>query len=132
MLVLVLTVAGEPFSAGIDLKLFFLLWTITHQKKHALARQIVLGAGKSSPHFPNPPLPWLKDIVLGPFTPLVACNIAIAAEEASFGLSEENWGILPGGLVSKVVTMSMNYHQSLYFAMTGKSFNGKKLQKLGW
>ena len=43
----------------------------------------------------------------GAFIPLVACDFAIAAEEATFGLSEVNWGILPGGLVSKVVTMTM-------------------------
>ena len=74
---------------------------------------------------------WLTDIVLRAFTPLVACDIAIAAEEASFGLSEMNWGILRGGLVSKVVTMSINYGQSLCFAMPGKSFNGKKAAEIG-
>ena len=32
----------------------------------------------------------------GAFTPLVSCDLAIAAEEATFGLSEINWGIIPG------------------------------------
>ena len=36
----------------------------------------------------------------GAFTPLVACDLAIAAEEATFGLSEINWGIIPGGNVT--------------------------------
>ena len=31
----------------------------------------------------------------GAFTPLVACDLAIAADEATFGLSEINWGIPP-------------------------------------
>ena len=35
----------------------------------------------------------------GAFTPLVACDLAIAAEEAQFGLSEINWGIMPAGRV---------------------------------
>ena len=33
----------------------------------------------------------------GAFTPLVACDLALAADEATFGLSEINWGIPPGG-----------------------------------
>jgi len=65
------------------------------------------------------------------FTPLVACDLAIAAEEPTFGLSEVNWGILPGGLVSKVVTMIMNYRQSLNYAMTGKPFDGRKAAEIG-
>jgi trans-feruloyl-CoA hydratase/vanillin synthase len=37
----------------------------------------------------------------GAFTPLVACDLAIAAEDAQFGLSEINWGIIPGGNVTR-------------------------------
>ena len=32
----------------------------------------------------------------GAFIPLVACDLAVAADEATFGLSEINWGIPPG------------------------------------
>ena len=32
----------------------------------------------------------------GAFTPLCACDLAVAADEATFGLSEINWGIPPG------------------------------------
>ena len=37
----------------------------------------------------------------GGFTPLVACDLAIASQTAVFGLSEINWGIPPGKLVAK-------------------------------
>ena len=36
----------------------------------------------------------------GGFTQFIACDFAIAAEDATFGLSEVNWGIMPGGFVS--------------------------------
>ena len=36
----------------------------------------------------------------GGFTQLIACDFAIAADDATFGLSEVNWGIIPGGVVS--------------------------------
>ncbi len=39
----------------------------------------------------------------GAFMQLLGCDFAIAAEDATFSLSEVNWGILPGALVSKVV-----------------------------
>ena len=36
----------------------------------------------------------------GAFTQLCACDFAIAADDATFGLSEVNWGIIPGGIVA--------------------------------
>ena len=39
----------------------------------------------------------------GAFTPFVGCDLAIAADEATFGLSEVNWGIPPGGVVSRAL-----------------------------
>ena len=38
----------------------------------------------------------------GGYGPLFACDLAFAADEAQFGLSEINWGILPGGGATKV------------------------------
>jgi len=56
---------------------------------------------------------------------LFACDFAIAADEAQFGLSEVNWGILPGGLVGKVIVDGLAYRDAVYYAMTGDPFNGK-------
>jgi len=56
----------------------------------------------------------------------VACDLAIAAEEAQFGLSEINWGILPGGQVTKAITAAMSHRDAMYYAMTGKTFDGRK------
>jgi trans-feruloyl-CoA hydratase/vanillin synthase len=61
----------------------------------------------------------------GAFTQLVACDFAIASDEATFGLSEVNWGILPGGLVSKVLDVCLGYRDSLYYGMTGETFDAK-------
>jgi len=62
----------------------------------------------------------------GAFTPLVGCDLAIAADEARFGLSEVNWGILPGGIVSKVAQMTMSHRDAVFYSMTGRSFSGKE------
>ncbi|MEI9890261.1 MAG: hypothetical protein WDN45_06220 [Caulobacteraceae bacterium] len=37
-----------------------------------------------------------------PSAPLFSCDLAIASEAATFGVSEINWGIIPGGNVTKV------------------------------
>jgi trans-feruloyl-CoA hydratase/vanillin synthase len=67
----------------------------------------------------------------GAFTPLVACDLAIAAEDAVFGLSEINWGIPPGGVVSRAVAETMGYRDALHYIMTGETFDGRKAAETG-
>jgi trans-feruloyl-CoA hydratase/vanillin synthase len=74
---------------------------------------------------PKPTIAMVNGWCLAAFTPLVACDIAIAAEEASW-LSEINWGIIPAGNVMRAVTEKMNPSDALYYLMTGDSFDGKK------
>ncbi|MET5115965.1 enoyl-CoA hydratase-related protein, partial [Burkholderia pseudomallei] len=57
----------------------------------------------------------------GGFSPLVACELAIAADEAVFGLSEINWGNPPGNLVSKAMADTVGHRQALYYNMTGET-----------
>src|SRR6266540_3794121 len=68
----------------------------------------------------------------GAFTQVSACDFAIAADEAQFGLSEVNWGILPGGIVSWNVVQMMNFRDAMYYAMTGDLFDGKKAKEIGF
>uniref|UniRef100_UPI003784E54E p-hydroxycinnamoyl CoA hydratase/lyase n=1 Tax=Brevundimonas sp. TaxID=1871086 RepID=UPI003784E54E len=62
----------------------------------------------------------------GGYGPLFSCDLAIAADEAQFALSEINWGILPGGGATKVVVDLMPMRDAMYHAMTGKLIDGKK------
>lgn len=62
----------------------------------------------------------------GGYAPLYACDLAIAAEEARFGLSEINWGILPGGGATKVVADLIPMRDAMYHALTGENIDGKK------
>ena len=67
----------------------------------------------------------------GGFQPLISCDLAIAAEEAKFGLSEVNWGIIPGGTVTRDVAEVMGYRDALYYILTGKTFDGRRAKELG-
>ena len=60
----------------------------------------------------------------GGYGPLFACDLAFAAEEAQFGLSEINWGILPGGGATKVARELMTFRNAMYHALTGEAIDG--------
>src|SRR5260370_38075963 len=65
------------------------------------------------------------------FMQLLACDFAIAAEDATFSLSEVNWGILPGALVSKGVADMVLPRHALYYACLGEAFDGKEAVRIG-
>ena len=62
---------------------------------------------------------------------VIACDIVIASEQATFGLSEVNWGILPGGNVSKVFCDMVSFRNALFYAMTGRTIDGRKAAEMG-
>jgi trans-feruloyl-CoA hydratase/vanillin synthase len=62
---------------------------------------------------------------------LLACDFAVAAENATFSLSEVNWGILPGALVSKAVADTVLPRHALYYACLGEPFDGREAARIG-
>ena len=130
--VLVLTGAGDAFTAGMDLKLFF-----RENDDKPYERQVARDADRQwnwykLSNFSKPTIAMVNGYCFGGgFTPLCACDFAIAAEDAVFGLSEVNWGILPGGLVSKVVADFLPLRQAIYYAVTGRTFDGKTAERIG-
>ncbi len=66
----------------------------------------------------------------GAFTQVSACDFAIAADDAIFGLSEVNWGILPGGIVAWNIMELMPFRDAMYYAMTGDTFDGKRAAQI--
>jgi trans-feruloyl-CoA hydratase/vanillin synthase len=67
----------------------------------------------------------------GAFMQLLGCDFAIAAEDATFSLSEVNWGILPGALVSKAVADFCLPRHALQYACLGEAFDGKEAVRIG-
>ena len=83
--------------------------------------------------FPKPTIAMVNGFCFGgAFTQVSACDFAIAADEATFGLSEVNWGILPGGIVAWNVAQIMNYRNAIYYATTGEPFDGKRAVEIGF
>jgi trans-feruloyl-CoA hydratase/vanillin synthase len=125
--VLVITGAPPAFCAGQDLKEYF---KDTEEDAHQrnLNRRISNDwRDRILRMFPRPTIAMVNGHCFGgAFTIVAACDFAIAAEDATFGLSEVNWGAIPGGLVSKVISTQMAYRDALYYAMTGERFDGRR------
>jgi feruloyl-CoA hydratase/lyase len=131
--VLVLTGAGESFSAGMDLKEYFREVQGEPALRQAQVRRVAYAwMWRRLMNYPKPTIAMVNGWCFGgAFTPLVACDLAIAADEAQFGLSEINWGIIPAGNVTRAVAQVMNHRDSLYYIMTGDTFDGKKASEMG-
>src|SRR5215207_9447086 len=131
--VLVLTGAGDAWSAGMDLKEYFR--EVDEAPEHVqrkVRRDAALWQWRLLRSFSKPTIAMVNGWCFGgAFTPLVACDLAIAADDAQFGLSEINWGIIPGGNVTKAVADTMGQRNALYYIMTGETFDGKKAAAMG-
>jgi trans-feruloyl-CoA hydratase/vanillin synthase len=126
-LVLVITGAGEAFSAGQDIELYFRGGAKDPAMMQRARRASNQWRWQKLSTFPKPTIAMVNG-----YSQVCACDFAIAADEALFGLSEVNWGILPGGIVAWNVTQVLNYRDALYYAMTGDTFDGKRAREIGF
>lgn len=131
--VLVLTGEGSAWTAGMDLKEYF---REVDGGPEILQERIRRDASEWQwrllRFYSKPTIAMVNGWCFGGgFSPLVACDLAICADEATFGLSEINWGIPPGNLVSKAMADTVGHRESLYYIMTGKTFDGQKAAQMG-
>ena len=130
--VIVVGGAGGNFSAGQDLKLFF---RETEGKPKERRRNSELAHRWRWERLWNYNKPTIAMVegycVGGAFTQLIACDFAVAATDATFSLSEVNWGILPGGLVAKAVADALLPRHAMYYAALGEAFDGKEAERIG-
>ena len=131
--VLVLTGAGDSFTAGMDLKEYFRETDgLPPIPSARIKREATDWMWRKLMYYAKPTIAMVNGWCFGGgFTPLVACDLAIAAEEALFGLSEINWGIIPAGNVTRAVAAVMRQRDALYYIMTGENFDGRKAAQMG-
>ena len=126
--ILVLTGAGEAFSAGMDIKEYFReVDKATPIGVMRVQRASMGWQWRRLMFFPKPTIAMVNGWCFGgAFTPLVSCDLAIAAEDAKFGLSEINWGIIPAGNVTRAVADRMSAADAQYYLLTGETFDGRQ------
>jgi len=131
--VLVLLGEGTAWSAGMDLKEYF-----RETEAHGLqgtrkAQRESYGWWRRLRWYQKPTIAMVNGWCFGGgYGPLFACDLAFAADEAKFGLSEINWGILPGGGAAKVATELTSFRNAMYHALTGENIDGRKAAEWGF
>jgi len=130
--VLVLTGEGSAWSAGMDLKEYF-------RDTESLGLNGVRQAQREAYAWWER-LRWFQKVTIamvngwcfgGGYGPLFACDLAICSDDAQFGLSEINWGILPGGGATKVAAELMPMRKAMYHALLGENLTGRQAAAAG-
>ena len=125
--VLVLSGEGSAWSAGMDLKEYFRETEAKGLGAIRKAQSEAYGWWRRLLWYGKPTIAMVNGWCFGGgYGPLFACDLAFAADEAQFALSEINWGILPGGGATKVVVDLLSMRDAMYHALTGELIDGRK------
>jgi trans-feruloyl-CoA hydratase/vanillin synthase len=125
--VLVLSGEGSAWSAGMDLKEYFRETEANGLGAVRKAQSESYGWWRRLRWYQKPTIAMVNGWCFGGgYGPLFACDLAFAADEARFALSEINWGILPGGGATKVVVDLLSMRDAMYHALTGELIDGKQ------
>ena len=130
--VLVLSGEGTAWSAGMDLQEYFRDTEVNGLAGTRGAQRESYGWWRRLRWYQKPTIAMVNGWCFGGgYGPLFACDLAFAAEEAQFGLSEINWGILPGGGATKIATELMSFRRAMYHALMGENINGRTAAEWG-
>lgn len=130
--VLVLTGEGTSWTAGMDLNEYFRETEATGLGGTRKAQRESYGWWRRLRWYQKPTIAMINGWCFGGgYGPLFSCDLAFAADEAKFGLSEINWGILPGGGASKVAAELLPFRRAMYHAMLGENIDGKTAAEWG-
>jgi methylglutaconyl-CoA hydratase len=128
--VIVLAGEGKHFSAGADLQWMQRAssassdWNLQDARRFAGMLARIAGA-------PKPVVARVQGAALGGGVGLAcACDIAIAAEQASFAVSEARFGILPA-VIGPYVTNAVGKRQAQRLALTTERINAAEALAMG-
>ena len=127
---IVLTGAGEAFSAGGDLNMMKRAGEASAAENKDDARRLahMLHSIYSSPH---PTIALVNGAAMGGGVGLTAaCDIAIASESAFFALSVVRLGLIPA-VISPFVVEAMGPRQARRYFLTGERFDAETARRIG-
>lgn len=122
--VLVITGTGNSFSSGMDLEECFLK-PYDDPMLFYRTNLVALQWFQRLKAFPIVTIAQVNGYAFGGgFEVTGLCDLAIAAEDVKFGLSEINFGIFPAGGATWAVTHNMPRKQALHYILTGDTLTG--------
>ena len=129
--VLVITGSGNSFSAGMDLEECF-LQPFDDPQLFYRTNLVALKWFQRLKAFPVVTIAQVNGYAFGGgFEVTGLCDLAIAAENVKFGLSEINFGIFPAGGATWAVTHNMPRKQALHYILTGDTLTGREAEQWG-
>ena len=126
----VLRGAGRHFQAGADLTFLDHLRTVSPEENHEFSRRTV-AAIRGLVRFPWPTIALVHGGCFGGGVGIAAaCDIAIAAEDAVFALTEVRWGITPAPIIPLLVDR-IGARATGRLALTGERFDTAMALRVG-
>lgn len=125
--VLVVTGNGDSFNSGMDLDEYF--EEARAEGPHAVrsANRTHRRALRALYDFPQPTIAKVNGWATGGgYMVMALCDMAYAAEDAQFCISEINFGIPPGGGTMWSVVNTLSRRNTMYYSMTGEPFDGRQ------
>ncbi|RKT87203.1 trans-feruloyl-CoA hydratase / vanillin synthase [Saccharopolyspora antimicrobica] len=127
----VVTGNGDSFSSGMDLEECFLR-PFDDPQLFYKTNLVALKWFQRLKAFPAVTIAKVNGYAFGGgFEVTGLCDLAVAAENVKFGLSEINFGIFPAGGATWAVTHNMPRKQALYYILTGDTLTGKQAEEYG-
>ena len=128
--VMVLTGAGDAFSAGADLN--WMKKVATYGFEENVEDALIFARMMESLYrLPKPTIARINGVCLGGGVGLVsACDVAVAVPEAKFALREILLGIAPSAISPYVLRKIGENHAHDYF-LTGRTFDAARAREIG-
>jgi methylglutaconyl-CoA hydratase len=128
--VLVLAGAGKSFSAGADLNWMQEMANYSMEANLADATRLA-DMLHTLDGMPQPTVAKINGAAMGGAVGLVAaCDIAVAADDAKFGITEVRLGLIPS-VISPYVLRAIGARQARRFALTGERIAAPEAQRIG-
>ncbi len=128
--VIVLTGAGNAFSAGADLNMMQRAAKFSAAENKDDARRLAHMLS-SIYHAPKPTVALVNGPAMGGGLGLIAaCDIAIGVETAFFALSEARLGLIPA-VISPFVIQAIGVRQARRYFISGERFDAREAHRLG-
>ncbi|NJN47392.1 MAG: enoyl-CoA hydratase/isomerase family protein [Candidatus Competibacteraceae bacterium] len=126
----VLAANGRSFSAGADLHWMRRMATYSYDQNVADARQLA-NLLSTLNNLTKPTIAKVQGPALGGGVGLVACcDVAVAAETATFALSEVRLGLIPA-VISPYVIQAIGERQARRYFLTAERFDAKEAMRIG-
>jgi len=127
---LVLTGAGQSFSAGADLGWMRAMAEATEAENRADAERLAAMFRKLD-ELPCPTIARINGAAFGGGVGLISCcDIAIAAEPARFGLTEVRLGLIPA-TIAPFVLARIGAGNARRYMLTGERFDAATAERIG-